>query len=134
MNNDERMAWEAHKDRRAKSRPMSPDMGRTCYEVFDSFDEFTMNGSPYHLNGCGGLPPQPPQSVQAVSGGVPMVEYTEPSGGDENVEVVGGTEISPQVEAALWSQATGIPFTPYFGTIGEQQLRILRDMNQGYRW
>jgi hypothetical protein len=106
-------------------------MNRTCYEVFDSFDEFRMNGSPYHLNGCGGLPPQ---SVMPSSGGVPMIEYTDDRSESEETTVVRESAFSPQTEAALWSQATGIPFTPYFGAIGEQQLKLLRDMNQGYRW
>jgi hypothetical protein len=132
MNNGpERMAWEAYKNRRVNSRPLPPDMNRTCYEVFDSFDEFTMNGSPYHLNGCGGLPPQQ-DGVQAI--GVPMIEYAEPESDSESIRVVGDSGISPQTDAALWSQATGIPFTPYFGPIGEQQLKLLREMNQGYRW
>jgi len=132
-NQQERMAWELHKNNRINSRPAPPDMDRTCYEVFDSFDEFVMNGSPYHLNGCGGLPPQ---FVPTTSSSVPMVEYHEQDRGQasESVTINQDSGISPQTDAALWSQATGIPFTPYFGTIGAEHMKLLREMNQGYRW
>jgi hypothetical protein len=132
-NPEERMNWEVHKNNRIKSIPAPPDMNRTCYELFDSFDEFVMNGSPYHLNGCGGLPPK---LEQTESFSVPMFEYNEQDCRQVSEPVITNQDdgISLQTDAALWSQATGIPFIPYQGNIGAEQMRLMREMNQGYRW
>lgn len=129
---NEQFLWEHEKSRRQSIFPRPKDFNRSCYEVFESFDEFEMNGKPYNLNGCGGIP------LLHLDNGEKEVELIDelpsrrPAPEPPKQEPV--YMMSPQTEAALWAQATGSKFIPWQGAAGEAAMNIKRKGNMPFIW
>jgi hypothetical protein len=140
---EERLNWETHKQRRSIHGLVRPEgWNRTCYEVFDSFDEFALNGRPYQLNGVGGLPPrvEPPTSPDEfdfLCDFPPRRGSTRHDDGDESDETdsqPSPSRMSPMTEALIQARATGSSFKGWVGATGAQQMKIMIDANIPMRW
>lgn len=128
---EERLNWETHKQRRSIRGLVRPEgWNRTCYEVFDSFDEFALNGRPYHLNGVGGLPPrvEPPTSYDEYPFGRESTRRDEPD------PQPSPSRMSPMTEALIQARATGSTFKGWVGAKGAQEMKIMIDANIPMRW
>ena len=129
---DERNNWERFKNRRMNQFPRPTYYNMSCYEVFDSFDEFVLNGRPYSLNNC----PLPiPQSEPEPQGNTEMCDCPRPKREAEvEVQNSGNSPIHPLTEAAIQGDLLGTGFKGWHGVRGAIEMQIMRDANLPYRW
>lgn len=127
---EERNNWERFKNSRIGRFPRPSMFNLSCYEVFDSFDEFVLNGRPYHLNGCSMLPPQQEQSVPNTD----LPEYPCQQEQEEEIQENNESVINPMTETLIQSEARGSVFKGWVGAAGAQQMKTMLDANIPCRW
>lgn len=132
-NAEEQVRWEKEKNRRNSIFPRPHDFNRSCYEVFESFYEFCLNGKPYNLNDCGGLP-QDLEESNSVDFEMPPFLRGRAVEEQEEVKVDQTPAVHPQTDAYLWAQARGVEFSAYDGTTGADRLKTIRECNLPYSW
>jgi hypothetical protein len=130
---EEQFSWEREKSRRNNSFPRPHDFNRSCYEVFDSFSEFCLNGKPYNLNDCGGLPKDLEES-NSIDFEMPLSLRSRVVEEKEEIRKDDAPAIHPQTDAYLWAQAKGVEFSAWDGAVGAERLKVIRENNLPYSW